>query len=422
MAASFYRDDPWRRMPAEVVAALLLTLLALILFYEFLTANNYTLPAPKPVEMHIVVLPPTPAPAPPPAAPAAPAETLPPQRQIQPVTPPAPLQPRKEAAPEETRRAPEAAPVYPAPPKAKPAPPTPSEHAQAVPKPAAPAAPVITPPRAQAPEAVPPAATAPLTAAEQQMIAARRKKMAEELYSPGGHGPAGDDERQRSGENRTYAPPLSPEEWKALDEVYFHGSPDWITALAASGPMRAAMSPRAPPLTREQWDALDRIYHVGGYARYQDYRDRLARISRPGSLATLADLTPDERHLILASRGVLPVGHGPTLQMSYKLTLMDGDRMPAYNQLGAPPVVLYEVTPELPAALLKPPAQWNAVVRLQIDRLASTKVELTGSTGNDAVDHAVLEALRSWRFRSAFYGVSKPMTSTDELRISLVVK
>ena len=423
MAASFYRDDPWRRMPAEVVAALLLTLLALILFYEFLTANNYTLPAPKPVEMHIVVLPPTPAPAPPPAAPAAPAETLPPQRQIQPVTPPAPLQPRKEAAPEETRRAPEAAPVYPAPPKAKPAPPTPSEHAQAVPKPAAPAAPAITPsPRAQAPEAVPPAATAPLTAAEQQMIAARRKKMAEELYSPGGHGPAGDDERQRSGENRAHAPPLTPEEWKALDEVYFHGSPDWITALAASGPMRAAMSPRAPPLTREQWDALDRIYHVGGYARYQDYRDRLARISRPGSLATLADLTPDERHLILASRGVLPVGHGPTLQMSYKLTLMDGDRMPAYNQLGAPPVVLYEVTPELPAALLKPPAQWNAVVRLQIDRLASTKVELTGSTGNDAVDHAVLEALRSWRFRSAFYGVSKPMTSTDELRISLVVK
>jgi hypothetical protein len=80
------------------------------------------------------------------------------------------------------------------------------------------------------------------------------------------------------------------------------------------------------------------------------------------------------------------------------------------------------VTPELPEALLKPPAQWNAVIRLQIDRLASTKIELTGSTGNDTVDHAVLDALRSWRFRSAFYSYSLPMASTDELRISLVVK
>jgi outer membrane biosynthesis protein TonB len=422
MAASFYRDDPWRRLPAEVLTALLLTLLALILFDEFLTANNYTLPLPKPVEMHIIVLPPAPAPAPTPAAPAAPEKTLPLQRQVQPVTPPAPLLPREEAVPQKTPRAAEAVPVYPAPPKAKPALPPPSEHPQAVPKPAVPAAPVITPPRAQAPEAVPPAATAPLTTAEQQMIAARRKKMAEELYRPGGHGATGDDERQRRGENQGYAPPLSPEEWKALDEIFLVGSVDFIQVLAFSAPMRAAMSPRAPPLTREQWDALDRIYHVGGYARYQEYREALARISRPGSLATLADLTPDERHLILASRGVLPVGHGPTLHMSFKLKLIDGDHMPAYNQLGSPPVVLYEVTPELPEALLKPPAQWNAVVRLQIDRLASTTVELTGSTGNDTVDRALLEALRSWRFRSAFYGVSKPMTSTDELRISLVVK
>jgi outer membrane biosynthesis protein TonB len=424
MAASFYHDDPWRRLPAEMLAALLLTLLALILFYEFLTANNYTLPAPKPVEMHIIVLSPTPAPvpAPPPAAPAAPEKTLPPQRQVQPVTPPAPLQRRKEALPQETRRAAEATPVYPAPPKARPAPPPPSEQAQAVPEPAAPAAPVITSPRAQAPEAAPPAATAPLTAAEQQMIAARRKKMAEEIYGPGGHGPAGDDERQRSGENRAYAPPLSPEEWKALDEMFFVGSPDFIQTLAGVAPFRAAMSPRAPPLTREQWAALDRIYHVGGYERYQEYRERLARISRPGSLATLADLTPDERHLILASRGVLPLSHGPALHMSYKLTLIDGDRMPAYNRRGSPPVVLYEVTPELPEALLKPPAQWNAVVRLQIDRLASTKVELTGSTGNDTVDRGILEALHNWRFRSAFYSIQLPMASTDELWISLVVK
>jgi outer membrane biosynthesis protein TonB len=421
VAASFYRDDPWRRLPAEVLTALLLTLLALILFYEFLAANNYTLIPPKPVEMHIVVLPPTPAPAPPPAAPAAPQETLPPQRQVQPMTPPTPLQPRKEAVPQETPRAAEATPVYPAPPKAKPAPP-PSEHAQAVPKPVAPVAPAITPPRAQAPEAVPPAATAPLTAAEQQMIAARRKKIAEELYRPGGHGPAGDDERQRRGENRAYAPPLSPEEWKALDEMFIVGSMDFAQVLASVGPFRAAMSPRAPPLTREQWAALDRIYHVGGYARYQEYREALARVSRPGSLATLADLTPDERHLILANRGVLPLGHGPTLHMSYKLKLIDGDRMPAYNRRGSPPVVLYEVTPELPDTLLKPPAQWNAVVRLQIDRLASTQVELTGSTGNDTVDHAVLDALRSWRFRSAFYSIQLPMASTDELRISLVVK
>jgi outer membrane biosynthesis protein TonB len=422
VAASFYRDDPWRRMPAEVVAALLLTLLALILFDEFLTANNYTLTPPKPVEMRIIVLPPTPAPAP--AAPAAPAETLPPQRRGQLVTPPAPLQPLQEAVPQQTRRAAEAAPVYPAPPKPKPAP-LPSERAQAVPKPAAPVAPVITPPRARAPAAAPPAATAPLTAAEQQMIAARRKKMAEELYQPGGHGATGDDERQRRGENQGYAPPLSPEEWKALDEVFFVGAApggNFISKLAEWAPMRAAMSPHAPPLTRDQWDALDRIYHVGGYERYQEYREALARAHRTESLATLADLTPDEREFILASRGVLPLSHGPTLHMSYKLKLIDGTYMAAYNQRGAPPVVLHAVSPELPETLLKPPAQWNAVVRLQIDRLASTRVELTGSTGNDTVDRALLDALRSWRFRSAFYGFSLPMASTDELRISLIVK
>ncbi|HUH83847.1 MAG TPA: hypothetical protein VLX85_04520, partial [Stellaceae bacterium] len=88
MAASFYRDDPWRRLPWEVVAALLLTLLALILFYEFLTTSNYTLTPPKPVVMDIVVLPPKPAPAPPAAAPTAPAKALPLQSQVRPETPP----------------------------------------------------------------------------------------------------------------------------------------------------------------------------------------------------------------------------------------------------------------------------------------------------------------------------------------------
>ena len=418
MSASFYRDDPWRRLPAEAGAALLLTLLALILFYEFLTANNYTLPAPKPVEMDIVVLPPTPAP--PAATPTAPVKMLPPQPQVRPETAPAPPQRRQETVPQETPRAAEATPAYPAPPRSKPALP-PSEHVQATPRPKAPVAPAtpLPAPREQTTEAPPPAATAPLTTAEQQMIAARRLKIAKDLYQPGGRGSG----TQEPGHGTMTRGPLSPEEWKALDEMYFVGSPlDFITMLALWGPLRAAMSPRAPPLTREQWDALDRIYHVGGYEKYQDYREAAARAKRLQSPTELADLTPDERHFILASRGIVPVRHGPTLHMSYKLELVDGTYMAAYNQRGSPPVVLHEVTPALPEALLKPPAQWNAVVRLQIDRLASTKIELTGSTGNDTVDHAVLDALRSWRFRSAFYSYSLPMASTDELRISLVVK
>jgi outer membrane biosynthesis protein TonB len=422
MSASFYRDDPWRRLPAEVLAALLLTLLTLILFYEFLTANNHTLPPPKPVVMDIVVLPPKPAPAPTPraAAPAAPAQTLPLPTQVRPETRPAPPQPRQEAVPRETPRAAEATPAYPAPPRSKPTIP-PSEHVQAAPRPKAPIAPAtpLPAPREQATETLPPAATAPLTAAEQQMIAARRLKIAKDLYQPGGRGSA----TQEPGHGTMTRGPLSPEEWKALDEEFFVGTPlNFITMLAQWAPLRAAMSPHAPPLTREQWDALDRIYHVGGYEKYQDYREAAARAKRLQSPTELAELTPDERHFILASRGVLPLSHGPTLQMSYKLKLVDGTYMAAYNQRGSPPVVLHEVTPELPEALLKPPAQWNAVVRLQIDRLASTKIELTGSTGNDTVDHAVLDALRSWRFRSAFYGYSLPMASTDELRISLVVK
>ncbi len=421
MAASFYCDDPWRRLPAEVVAALLLTLLALILFYEFLTANNYTLPPPKPVEMDIVVLPPTPATAPQPVAPAAPEKTLPAQRQVRPVTPPAPLQPRKEAIPQETRRAAEATPVYPAPPRSKPAVP-PSVHVQAAPKPEAPSASAtaLPAPREQTTEALPPAATAPLTAAEQQMIAARRLKIAKDLYQPGGRGSG----TQEPGHGTMTRGPLSPEEWKALDEEFFFGAPDggWLTMLAMWAPLRAAMSPRAPPLTREQWDALDRIYHVGGYEKYQEYREVLARAKRLQSPTELADLTPDERHFILASRGIVPVRHGLTVSLSQKLTLIDCPFMADYNRRGSPPVALDVVVPEIPEALRKQPAQWNAVARLQIDRDGSTKVELTGSTGNDAVDRALFEALQHWRFRSAFYGYQIPMASTDELRVSLIVK
>jgi hypothetical protein len=253
------------------------------------------------------------------------------------------------------------------------------------------------------------------------MIVARRKKMAEEIYRPGGRGPTGEADHQGSGDNRGYAPPLSPEEWKALDEIFSVGG-NFVSKLVEWGTLRAAMSPRAPLLTPEQWDALDRIYHVGGYERYQEYRERVAHTRRPGSLATLADLTPDERRLILASRGVLPASHGPTVHLSYKLTLIDGTYMADYNRRGSPPVALYAVTPELPETLLKQPAEWKAVVRLQIDRDASTKVELKGSTGNDTVDRAVLEALRSWRFRAAFCGFSIPMASTDELLLGLVVK
>jgi outer membrane biosynthesis protein TonB len=421
MSASFYRDDPWRRLPSEVGAALLLTLLALILFYKFLTANDYTLPPPKPVELHIVVLPPTPAPAPALAAPAAPEKTLPPPTQVRPETRPAPLQPPKEAVPQETRRAAEPMPQYPAPPRSKPAALPPSVHVRAAPKPEAPSAPAasLPAPREQTTESLPPAATAPLTAAEQQMIAARRLKTAEDLYQPGGRGSGA----QEPSHGTMIRGPLSPEEWKALDEEFFVGTPlDFITMLAQWAPLRAAMSPRAPPLTREQWDALDRIYHVGGYEKYQDYREAFARAKRLQSPTELADLTPDERHFILASRGIVPIRHGLTVSLSQKLTLIDCPFMADYNRRGSPPVVLDLVLPELPEALRKQPAQWNAVARLQIDRDGSTKVELTGSTGNDAVDRALLEALQHWRFRSAFYGYQIPMASTDELRINLVVK
>ena len=421
MAASFYRDDPWRRLPWEVVAALLLTLLALILFYEFLTTSNYTLTPPKPVVMDIVVLPPKPAPAPPAAAPTAPAKALPLQSQVRPETPPVPPQRRQEAVPQETHRATEPKPQYPAPPRSKPTLP-PSVHVQAAPKPEAPSAPAtaLPAPREQTTAALPPAAMAPLTAAEQQMIAARRLKIAKDLYQPGGRGSG----TQEPGHGTMTRGPLSPEEWKALDEEFFVGAPGggWLTMLAQWAPMRAAMSPRAPPLTREQWDALDRIYHVGGYEKYQDYREAAARAKRLQSPGTLADLTPDERHFILASRGIVPVRHGLTVSLSQKLTLIDCPFMADYNRRGSPPVVLDVVVPELPEALRKQPALWNAVARLQIDRDGSTKVELTGSTGNVAVDRALLEALQHWRFRSAFYGYQIPMASTDELRVSLAVK
>jgi periplasmic protein TonB len=136
MSAATYRDEPWRRMPWLLPAALLLSLLSLMGFLRLLAGPVYVPPAPQAVELQVIELPVPPAPA----TVSPPEPEPPPPPVIEPKPPPEPL---PEVTPE-PQTMPEAKLEPPPPPKpprqrlAKPSTNAPPPLAAPTPAPAAP--------------------------------------------------------------------------------------------------------------------------------------------------------------------------------------------------------------------------------------------------------------------------------------------
>jgi protein TonB len=133
------RDDPWRRLPWLLPAALLLSLLSLAIFLRLLSGPPMA-PAPPPIEITVIEEPPAPpvaaAPPPdvalPPPRPEPPPPEPPPEPapvpQAQPVPPPLPPPPA-------TPRPPRPPPAVPTPPAAAPSPPRPAATPAPAPSP-----------------------------------------------------------------------------------------------------------------------------------------------------------------------------------------------------------------------------------------------------------------------------------------------
>jgi protein TonB len=152
MAAAAFRDDPWRRIPWLLPAAVGLTLVSLAGFFKLLVGPPFVTPLAPAIEVEVVELPPSPSaprappvPPPPPAAELLPLAMEPPPPPLLQSRPPPPPSPEPEPLPA-------AKPPPPVPP------PRPARPQRAAPQPPPVAAAPAAPPT---PAPAPPVATAP---------------------------------------------------------------------------------------------------------------------------------------------------------------------------------------------------------------------------------------------------------------------
>jgi protein TonB len=77
--------------------------------------------------------------------------------------------------------------------------------------------------------------------------------------------------------------------------------------------------------------------------------------------------------------------------------------------------------PEIPEALRHRNIDLVAVARFQVSAAGTAQVELIEPTSDPELNHALLDALRRWRF---FPGMQdgKPVASTVDIRIPISVK
>jgi protein TonB len=77
--------------------------------------------------------------------------------------------------------------------------------------------------------------------------------------------------------------------------------------------------------------------------------------------------------------------------------------------------------PEIPDSLRRRGLNLVAVARFRVAADGSCEVELTQPTAEPALNHALLEALRRWKFFPALAG-GKPVASTVDIRIPISVR
>jgi protein TonB len=82
---------------------------------------------------------------------------------------------------------------------------------------------------------------------------------------------------------------------------------------------------------------------------------------------------------------------------------------------------LYQPLPEIPEELRRRALDLVAVARFRVAANGSAEVELIQPTPDAALNRALLDTLKKWRFFPAMEG-GKPQASTLEIRIPISVR
>ena len=82
---------------------------------------------------------------------------------------------------------------------------------------------------------------------------------------------------------------------------------------------------------------------------------------------------------------------------------------------------LYQPLPEIPEELRRRALDLVAVARFRVAANGSAEVELIQPTPDAALNRALLDTLKKWRFFPALEG-GKPQASTIEIRIPISVR
>jgi protein TonB len=82
---------------------------------------------------------------------------------------------------------------------------------------------------------------------------------------------------------------------------------------------------------------------------------------------------------------------------------------------------LYQPLPEIPEELRRRAIDLVAVARFRVAANGSAEVELIEPTQDAALNRALIETLKKWRFFPALEG-GKPKASTIEIRIPISIR
>jgi len=126
-----------------------------------------------------------------------------------------------------------------------------------------------------------------------------------------------------------------------------------------------------------------------------------ARPSRPRAAAPAPAAAPP-------STAALPSAPSPS-----------ASAMPGSNSMGARAIV--KPMPEIPESLRRHELDLVAVARFRVAADGSAQVELIEPTPEPAINRALLEALKHWKFFPALAG-GKPVASTIDIRIPISVR
>jgi hypothetical protein len=233
-----------------------------------------------------------------------------------------------------------------------------------------------------------PSADAALSAAETGLVEEYRRCTADNLYHPGGrHDPRCEPVLRLAGKPSGAVPA---DGWTRLDAGSF-GSPPLIKAS----------------YDRMGFPIVSTAAHMSGF---QPVR--------------IGDLMPDEQRMILTRRGVPPApAHG--VHLASKIRLVATANTSAYRQGGVRAIAapIDAPPPEIPAAAMQQRGEWIAVARVHVAPDGTSEIAIVQPIADAAVNRAIEEALRRWRFRPTYIGTTgwswrlAPDDSTIELSV-----